>query len=512
MNIKEFIVPLVLALLTTWAINYYFFGSKQAAPAGTTQSFVAPTGPQVAKPLNTEVDFVDTKREVTEELTTIETPLATYVFSSDGACLYRLDFKRKLHGDASTIPTVFPPDEVNRENRCFLVGFPDETPYYYKLINREENDATVTLTYKAPFAGGEIIKTFTVYKRTFQLDLNIAVQPSAGATSGTVLRLFFPAPIMPELKNYEQIASLVGDESGRIRKTARASIDVQKFWVNVSLFGADSKYFVQAMIKDHNLFVQRAYYKLYDQQRLTAIIEGPNVAQQTLWKLSFYFGPKEAPAMAQVDSRLEQTLDYSGWLAPLAKFLLAFLIFLFGYLHNYGLAIIVLTLLIRLILMPFAIRGEAAMKQQLEVRKKLEYLKHRYKEDPERLAEAQAELMKTQGLSSFAGCLPLLLQVPIFYILARVLSGSIELYKAPFVFWITDLSAPDPWYILPVLTTIMMLLAMTAVDARQRLFSVAMAVIFGAFSTTFSAGLVLYIFVSSAFGVVQSYIQKKLRA
>jgi len=513
MTIKEFIVPLILAFLITWAVQYYFFSGKRAAPAaGVTQSFVAPTGPQTVKPLNTEVDFVDTRRTVAEVLTTIETPQATLVFSTDGACLYSLDFKRKLGGKESIIPTVYPPTEEERENRCFLVGFPEMTPYFYQLANRTENDATVVLTYKAPYVGGEIIKTFTVYKKTFQIDLEINFTPPAETAKNTALRLFYPAPIMPELKRYEQISSVVGDEAGKIRKIARASINVNQGWLNPTIFGADSKYFLHVLFKDQNSFAQRAYYKLYNQLRMASILEGPTVTQPTTWKISFYFGPKELSALALVDTRLEQTLDYSGLLAPLAKLLLAFLIFLFGYLHNYGLAIIVLTILIRLIMMPITIRGEAAIKLQAETQKKLKYLKERYKEDPQRLAEEQAALMRTQGLSTLAGCLPLLLQFPIFIILQRVLSSSIELYKAPFFGWITDLSAVDPWYILPILTTLAMLLSMTATDARQRLFSVAMAVVFGAISTTFSAGLVLYIFVSTAFGVVQSFIQRKLRA
>lgn len=511
MTIKEFIVPLILALLTTWAINYYFFSSKKAAPAGTTQSFVAPTGPQTVKPLNTEVDFVDIKRTAEEVLTTVETPQATLVFSTDGGCLYRLDFKRMAGRNESAISTIFPPSEQERENRCFLVGFPEMTPYFYELANRTENDATVALTYKAPYAGGHITKTFTIYKKTFQVDMEINLQP-AEAEKNTTLRIFYPAPIMPELQKYEQISSVVGDEAGKIRKVARASINVNQGWLNPTIFGADSKYCVHTLIKDQSGFTQRAYYKLYNQMRMASILEGPTVAKPTTWKLSFYFGPKELNAMAAVDNRLEQTLDYSGLLAPLAKFLLAFLIFLFGYLHNYGLAIIVLTLLIRLILLPITIRGEAAMKQQVETQKKLKYLKERYKDDPQQLAQAQAELMRTQGLSSLSGCLPLLLQLPIFYILARVLSCSIELYKAPFAFWIHDLSAIDPWYILPILTTIMMLMSMTAVDAKQRLMSVVMAVFVGAISTTFSAGLGLYMFISTAFGVVQTFIQRKLRA
>ncbi len=512
MSIKEFIIPLILALLTTWAINYYFFGGKKAAPVGATQSFVAPSGPQTVKPLNTEVDFIDTKPTETEVLTTIETPHATLVFSTDGACLYRLDFKRILGGKESTITTIFPPAQEEHENRCFLIGFPERTPYFYRLANRTENDATIVLTYKAPYDGGELTKTFTIYKKMFQIDLEINLQPKAEGAKNTTLRLFYPAPIMPELKKYEQISSVVGDEAGKIRKTARASINVNQGWLNPTIFGADSKYFVNAFVKDDNKFAQRAYYKLYNQMRMVSILEGPTVAKPTTWKISFYFGPKELSALAAVDSRLEQTLDYSGFLAPLAKLLLAFLIFLFSYLHNYGLAIIVLTILIRLILLPLTMRGEAAIKKQVETRKKLEYLKQRYKEDPQRLAEEQAAIMRTQGLSSLAGCLPLLLQIPIFIILQRVLSSSIELYKAPFFGWITDLSSIDPWYVLPVLTTMVMLMSMTAVDAKQRLFSVAMAVFFGAISTTFSAGLVLYIFVSTAFGVAQTFIQRKLRA
>lgn len=508
MDIKNLLVSFILAVLTMWAINYFFFGSKQGADTGQTQSFVAPTSAQEVKPLNTEVDFLDDERTAEEVQTIVETDHAIYHFSTDGGCLDKLSFKRLSGDETLTIETIFSPSEVDRENRCFLVGFPEKTPYYFQLIERTDDDAQTVLMYQVPYDGGTLSKTFTIYKQTYQIDVSLILQPNERTVKPAELRLFYPNPIMPELGTLESINALVGDEQGRIRKTARSSLDIRKGWLLPPVFGADSKYFVHAMVKDPESFVSRAYFKLYDQKMIMSILEGPSTTQTTTWKVSFYFGPKESSAMALVDSRLEQTLDYSGLLAPLAKLMLAFLIFLYGFLHNYGLAIIVLTLLIRLVMLPFTLKGETAIKQQADVRKKLEYIKQRYKDDPQRLAQEQQEFMRKHGLPGLAGCLPMLLQLPVFFVLASVIRGSIELYKAPFVFWITDLSAKDPYYVLPILTTICMMFSIRATDARQRLLSVGMAVTFGAFSSAFPAGLSLYFLISTAFGALQMILQQ----
>ena len=118
--------------------------------------------------------------------------------------------------------------------------------------------------------------------------------------------------------------------------------------------------------------MQRAYFNLLDKKQLTAIVEGPSVHKKTEWTLSFYLGPKESTAMTAVDNRLEKALDYSGFWAPISRLLLLILNWLFLYLHNYGWAIVILTILIKLVLIPFSLRAERGSKERTESQKRLQ--------------------------------------------------------------------------------------------------------------------------------------------
>jgi len=512
MNIKDFLLPLGLSLIGFWLIQYFFFG-RQQAPADSVirsgQQFTAPQTEQAAKPLNTEIDFIDMKRPVPVVRTEVETDSARYVFSTDGASLERLEFKRQAGKEWITLDTVFPPNEFEKERRCFLVALDEKTPYYYKLVDQKEDDCDVTLTYRTDFGDCSIEKQFRIFKHSYQLDFEMKLVPKQGITKTFEPRLFYISPQMPGLSD-DVISAIIRNERGSVEKKALRSIGPCSGWFSPALFGSDNKYFIHAMINDYDNFARRAYYNIIDQNKLISILEGLGSSQQSSWKFSFYFGPKELNAMAAVEPALEQTLDYAGWLAPIAKFMLAFLIFLFGYLGNYGWAIILLTILIRLMLLPFTIKGEQDMKKRAEFQKKLSYLQQRYKHDRQQLAQEQSELIRKHGMPGIAGCLPLLLQLPIFYVLSRVLSSSIELYKAPFMLWITDLSARDPYYVLPVLITISMLLQPqpSSTDIKTRLPLIGLSLLFGALSGTFSAGLSLYILFSTILNVAQTWIQR----
>ena len=509
MNFKELFIPLMFALLGTWAIQYFFF-TKKTAPDGvrTVQPFVAPSGVQEARPLNTEIDFIDTKRAVAATITEVETDGTNLSFSTDGASLDRLEFKRKVDGRAYTVDTIFPVNDTERDNSCFLVAFDKKTPYYFTLADRKDSADTTTLTYKAETEDGLLVKTFIVYKHTYQIDLDLKITPTKDGVTVGNLRIFFPAPLMPEIENTDIISSIVGGDQGSVEKTARSRVNTNQGWSMPSLFGTESRYFIHSMVKDPQSFCQRAYYKLYGTNRMRSILEGPSVNKESSWHISFYFGPKELPALVAVDPRLE-SLDYSGILGPLAKWFMALLQWLYKYLHNYGWAIVVIGILVKLLLLPLTLKAEAGNKKSLEIKKKLDYIKHRYKDDPERCKQEQAELIAKHGMPGLSGCLPLLLQLPIFYALNRVL-GSISFYHAPFL-WIPDLASKDPWYIIPILTTLSMIAMMRSTgDSKQQLTSIGMALFIGAISTTLSAGLALYIFVGTFLGVVQSFIQKRL--
>ena len=515
MNVKELLLIVGLALATTWGIEYFFFNKNKNTTEGiqSGQSFVVPKEQQaLLKPLNAEVNFLEGKRPGAAELTEVETRYARLVFSTDGASLERLEFKRECGGVPQPLTTIFPVNSTEREKRCFLVALPEVTPYFYTLIDQKEIGDTVELTYQAETDLAIIKKTFTVFKQTHKLGLTLTLTPkNSSAENELQARIFYPAPIIPDIATSDLKSAVISEAGGSIVKIPMAKLEANKGWFTPTVVGADDRYFIHVMADDPAQFVQRAYFKVAGAQELYSILEGPAVSQEQSWSLSFYFGPKEEKALAEVDPRLEQTLDYAGWLAPISKLLLKILIFFYGYLCNYGLAIIALTILIKLLMLPLTLKGAQGMKKTTEMQRKLQYLQQKYKNDPEMLAQERAELIRKHGMPGMAGCLPLLLQIPIFIALSRILSSAIELYKAPFTFWITDLSAADPYYVLPLLIGLSMLLQATTVEPKQRMQFVIMALVFGALSVSFSAGLCLYIFMSTFLGVAQTFVQNKLK-
>jgi YidC/Oxa1 family membrane protein insertase len=512
MNIKELVIIVCLALLTTWGIEYLLFNKKGNQPTAiqSGQSFVVPKeqNPDLLKPLALDVDFVKTKKHVTPVITEVDTPLMHVVFSSNGAALERLEFKKELGGVPQLLSTVFPVSD-EPEKLCFLVALNEHTPYEYMLVSHVDMLEAYEVTYKAETEQASVLKTFTVFKNHYQIGFTLTVTPKHGKT--VQARVFFPTPIMPDIATADVKAAIMSEENNVVTKVPLARITSDKAWFAPSLAGLDNRYFVHAMVQDPAQFTQRAYFKVLPSKDAVAILEGPAVTQEQAWSISFYMGPKEEKPMQAVDPRLESTLDYAGWLAPISKLLLKLLTFFYEYVKNYGIAIILLTIFIKLLLLPFTLKGAQSMKKTAEMQRKLQYIQNKYKDDAEQLARERAELIRQHGMPGMAGCLPLLLQIPIFIALSRVLSSAIELYQAPFGLWINDLSQADPYYVLPILIGLSMLVQATTVDAKQRNQFIIMAFVFGGLSINFSAGLCLYIFVSTLLGVVQTAIQNKLK-
>lgn len=507
MNIKDLVIPLTLAFLTTWAVQYFVF-SRYAGSSSTEiqsgQTFTAPQNQMETKPLNREIDFIDSdKMGMEEQDTVIENEHAIYTFSTGGASLKQLTFKRVADGKSILINTIEPRESLGREEKFLLVALNEQTPYYYTLVSTQDLAAATQLVYKAQTPQATIEKVFTVHNNKFQIDVALTVTPHKDPVQ---VRMFYAAPHVTGVKD-DLISALYNTQKGSIEKDSRANIDLNKGWHMPSLFGAEDRYFAHTMVSDQNKFARRAYYAIRDTQ-LIAILESDPISQPTTWNLSFFAGPKDEKALLAVDPRLEQLLDYSGMLAPLSRLLLMVLNYLYGFLQNYGWAIVVMTLLINLLLLPLNIRGAKGIKKAAEMQKKLEYIKKKYKDDPDTYAREQAEIISKYGLG-LGGCLPKLIQLPIFFALSRVLSNSIQLYKAPFL-WITDLSSKDPYYILPIGIVLGMIFQSATTDPKQRFTMLAMALIFGAFMANVSAGLCLYILVGILLMNVQTYVQQKL--
>ncbi len=514
MKFQDIVVPLSFALLITLGFNYFFVArrateTQDALRSG--QSFKAPLSEELVKPLNTEVSFIGEKAPEAISLVTVTTPHAEAVFSQQAAALERLSFKHAHNTEQKLLSTITPPMSTAREEQPFLVALNKQTPYYYTLLSKTSEGGIHTVIYQAETQDVRITKKYLVYDDVYKLDLEITLEPKkVNSQEGIQARIFFPAPLLLQLNPKDAVTGIVYNERNRVQKIQPADLK-QQVWIAPTLFGAQNRYFIHALVADQQHFTQRAYYTFTSTDALEAILEGPVIHEKTTWTLSFYCGPKEAEHLTVVDPRLEETLDY-GWFAVISKFLLVMLKFLYGYVKNYGWAILILTLIIKIVLLPITLKGEKSAQKQMEFQKKLHYIEQKYKHDREALAREKLELSRKYGVSTLGGLLSPLLQLPIFIGLNRVLTNSYELYQAPFIGWITDLSAPDKYYILPVIAGIGMALQTAAAgDIRKRVTSLIIAAIVTGIFINFPAGLILYIGANTLLGVAQTKIQKMLK-
>ena len=455
--------------------------------------------------LHLEVLFAQ-EHDHKEEITSLKLPYAHMKFSNKGGALSDLTYLRNMDGDMQEFVILAADNAQEREQQAFLVALDDKTPYHYELAGVEETEIGHTISYQHVGHGADIQKQFFVHKDKQQIDLKLTVKPHAT----TKVRLLWPSPVLKGLGEDEVLDGFALSKKDDFSKITQKKINSMQYAQPI-LFGVEDKYFVYAMTADPQHFTQRGYFKDVD-KRLLAILESGEIQEETTWSVSFYCGPKQAAAMGLVDSRLEKVFDY-GFFGFIAKPLLKFLRWVNGIVHNYGFAILLVTLLLKLILLPFTWSSARKMKRLQEYQRKMEYLQQKYKHNKEALDAARMELMQKDGLP-LGGCLTALLPIPFLVALQSGLSNSLELYRAPFVFWIKDLSAADPYYVLPFLMTVFFLLsgAMGGKSARQNIGAFIMAIVMFALTSNLAAGLCLCIVANIGLHVLQTALQKAIDA
>lgn len=240
------------------------------------------------------------------------------------------------------------------------------------------------------------------------------------------------------------------------------------------------------------------------------------------FRYSFFVGPKELNELSVVQPELHKAIDYGDWIGPIARFLLSILHFFYSLIPNYGIAIILLTILVKLALFPLAKKSAISMKRLQQVQPKMKEIRERYKDDKQRINLETMKLYKEEKVNPVGGCLPLLIQMPVFFALYRVFYASIELRQAPFFGWIRDLAVHDPYFVTPVLMTALMwyqqkMTPQPPADEdneavkMQRSMMKWMPIFFGAIMIFLPAGLTLYFLVSSLITILQTaYLNKKL--
>jgi YidC/Oxa1 family membrane protein insertase len=317
------------------------------------------------------------------------------------------------------------------------------------------------------------------------------------------LRDLKESPAGPELKDPQLVPDAVLENSHR--------------WAAL-----ENDYFIAALIRAPGAALTRGRAK--DVAQVGLVFQGIDVGPGRTWEGTgeVYVGPKEWARLRALGVGLEaaQARNYGYFIhsllgIPMWWFCvpLLWLMNFFGTMlpgQNYGIAIILLTVLVKLVFYPLSLKSMRSMKQMQALQPQLNALRSKYRSDPQRFQREQMELFRKQGVNPMSGCLPMVVQIPIFYALYLTLQYSVELQGAPFMLWITDLSKKDPYYVLPILMGISMLVQQkmtpTVGDPRQAQIMLIMPVVFTFMFLEFPTGLVLYWLVNNVLSIGQQYM------
>ncbi|CDM22665.1 membrane protein insertase YidC [Castellaniella defragrans] len=224
---------------------------------------------------------------------------------------------------------------------------------------------------------------------------------------------------------------------------------------------------------------------------------------------NLWVGPQDQQAMSAVAPGLELVVDY-GWVTIIAKPMFKFMTWLHSLLGNWGWTIVVLTLLIKAVFYPLSAASYRSMAKMKLVAPRMQHLKEKFGDDKAKLNAAMMEMYRTEKINPLGGCLPMVVQIPVFIALYWVLLGSVEMRGAPWILWVHDLSVRDPWFILPAIMMATMFLQIklnpTPPDPTQAKIMMIMPLVFGGMMFMFPAGLVLYWCVNNIVSIIQQRI------
>lgn len=330
--------------------------------------------------------------------------------------------------------------------------------------------------------------------------------------------------IVPKSRTYNPPPQPIFFKDGKVTRVTQAKISQQPTQEGTFGFvGADDHYFLTALVTPPTPL--KVEYAPVD----VTLPNVPEGAHYVSWSvhfptpvsqpLTFYAGPKDFDILAAVDRDLVRSIDF-GVFAWLVVPLLRALKWINAYVGNFGWSVIILTILINIAMFPIRHKSVVSMRRMQEVQPEAKAIQDRYKHlkmsDPAR-AKMNEELMalyKQRGVNPASGCVPMLLTLPVLYAFYALLEVAIELRGAPWIWWIHDLSARDPYYVLPILMGVTMFIQQkmtpTTPDPTQQRMMLFMPVVLTVMFLWFASGLVLYYAVNNLFGIVQQSITYKL--
>ncbi len=546
---KRTILAFALSFLVLILWSFLFNPSKdQVSKKGETPETVASKtvsqSPETASAPHAALSKAPEKTkfklapETDEKEVVVDTPLYRAVFTNAGPTIksFKLkEYRESIDPDSPLIELI----NLQQDKADFLIISFDgasasqleKTIYQveHQKIRLESDSSPKNLVFHSSTSGGiSISQTYRFYPDQYRIDLHIDVINQ----SGEIVTGAFVADIKalpPEGKqsyySYVGIVLLLDDklEEVKIKKES----EPKDLAGRIGWMAYEDDFFISAVIPDEP---SKASFK----GRLlpSGILEGthmpPSISLHPSERVSssytLYLGPRELGILKQLGKNLERAISF-GWTDIIAKPLLYLLRFFNQYINNYGVSIILLTILIKILFWPLTNKSYKSMKEMQKLQPRMAKIREKYKNNKAQLNKEMMGLYKTYKVNPMGGCLPMIIQLPVFFALFRILGSAIELRQAPFMLWIKDLSAPDrlfnfpfsipfmePPYGIPVLTLLMgasmflqQKMTPTPGDPMQAKIMMFLPLIFTFMFINFPSGLVLYWFVNNILSIGQQY-------
>ena len=554
MDQARLVIAIVLSVMV-FLVWQFFFVDQEAVRKSAPQSKQPPAQEQpvqTAQPYPQQTPTADAAQTsagapvsspaLIAQTITVDTPLYRLKLSEKGAAVTSIVLKnyRETVKEDSPLKELLPPE---KSIETVLVGFAGKSlpgldnavfSSNFKMDTVDVKDAAQQISFAWKSEQGVLVeKTYKFSPDSYLIGLDVAIKNGSSQTIQDKLfvALKSATPSDTRMYGFEGPSALIDKQLNEV--DIDDIEDQNVFDGNVKWVALQDRYFMMGVIPEQvGPASMRLYLKGNDLiEAQYAQADGTiGAGTQHSYQYLLFFGPKSMDVLGAVGHSLNKALDF-GMFDFLAKPCVWLMNKVYSVIPNYGIAIIILTILIKIILWPLGSKSYKSMSEMKKIQPLMKEIREKYKNDKKKMNEEVMSLYRTYKINPLGGCLPMVVQLPVFFALYRMLYQAIELRHAPFFLWIDDLSAPDrlfrfdvasipfmePPYGIPVLTIIMggtMLLQQKMSppmgDPTQAKMMMFMPVIFTVIFINFSAGLVLYWLVNNILSISQQYyIQKK---
>ena len=504
MDFKRLLWLSILYSLVFIIVNFYFIPKKSnenKVSAGEIlslkekESIVEP----VYRDLNLNNDvFISDK-----DLIDVKTEDMSIFFNKDTACPVCYEYR---HPITKNNIKVFNFINKNINNTCvpplFLI-LSSDAPVKYSLKSFDKNkDGSTKILFSYEDEKININKEYFIKKGLPIINLKIYVKYKNQVLNEKI-RIFVPdiSIVDNEIGNgafiySDEKKSLIKVESKGCEKIVTAK---------PQFVGTQGNYFVQSIFQKNQFL--RAFFKCSENNKVDLFLESNSFNKDLQLSFEWYCGPKDYSTLKSIDPRLIEVMDY-GWFSYLSILIINIIKYIASLIGNFGFAIILFAILVRLLFLPLSYFSKDGAKKKEEFTKKYNYVRAKYKDDPERRTAEEALLYKEYGVMPMGwGCLPLLLQIPILIALQKCLRNTILLYKVPFIGWITDISLPDHFKVLPAIFVILTYFqASKNLEPVKKFAFLIFSLIFFFIVSSWPVGILLFMITSMIIAFVQTTI------